>query len=258
MAGDHSRPVSPALAVVVMAGGLGTRMKSAAKHLHPLLGRRIVDWVLAAARAARRGAARGRHVGRTPRTHYDSDGRPWRCSTMRGVPATRLPRLRAALEGFEGDVLVLSARRAARDARLLDEFVAHHRAGTAAVTILTIEPVVPLAYGRIVRGDDGSVLEIVEERDATDEQRAIRELNSSIYVFEATALARRSRARARNAQGELYLTDASPDPRARAAGGGPAAATDGRSRSASTTGRARGCRRRACATASTRRTCSPA
>jgi bifunctional UDP-N-acetylglucosamine pyrophosphorylase/glucosamine-1-phosphate N-acetyltransferase len=76
------------------------------------------------------------------------------------------------------------------------------------VTLLTIEPDRPLPYGRIVRGGDGTVEAIVEERDASPEQRAIRELNSSIYVFDSGAL-RESVAKldAHNAQGELYLTD---------------------------------------------------
>ena len=76
------------------------------------------------------------------------------------------------------------------------------------MTILSFEPMGPLPYGRIVRGDDGSVEAIVEDRDASPEQREIGELNSSTYVFSAgplwTALEKLD---PRNAQGELYLTD---------------------------------------------------
>ena len=105
-------------------------------------------------------------------------------------------------------MLVLDAAAPLVTTGLLDEFVAQHQAGGAAVTILTIESEEPLPYGRIVRAEDGSVSEIVEERDANDEQRAIRELNSSIYVFDAQALRDAlGKLDARNAQGELYLTD---------------------------------------------------
>ena len=76
------------------------------------------------------------------------------------------------------------------------------------MTILSIEPDVALPYGRIIRAEDGSVREIVEERDASAEQREVRELNSSIYVFDAKALRDAlGKLDARNVQGELYLTD---------------------------------------------------
>jgi bifunctional UDP-N-acetylglucosamine pyrophosphorylase/glucosamine-1-phosphate N-acetyltransferase len=91
---------------------------------------------------------------------------------------------------------------------VLSELVAAHRESGAAVTILTLEPDRPLPYGRIIRGEDGSVQAIVEEKDATLEQRAVRELNSSIYVFEAEALRDAlGGLRDDNVQGELYLTD---------------------------------------------------
>jgi bifunctional UDP-N-acetylglucosamine pyrophosphorylase/glucosamine-1-phosphate N-acetyltransferase len=86
--------------------------------------------------------------------------------------------------------------------------VAEHEQQGAAVTMLTVEPGRPLPYGRIVRDADGWVEAIVEEKDATEAQRAISELNSSIYVFEAAPLWESlDKLDTRNAQGELYLTD---------------------------------------------------
>src|SRR5262249_44367299 len=77
-----------------------------------------------------------------------------------------------------------------------------------AATILSIEPDHHLPYGRILRDADGSVRGIVEEKDATPEERAVRELNSSIYVFAARDLwPALERLQPKNAQGELYLTD---------------------------------------------------
>src|ERR671911_244671 len=199
--------MSSDLAAVVMAGGLGTRMKSAVpKHLHPLLGRRVVDWVLETARAT---GADPIVVVASPDTRdaYD-DGVVVAVQKHARGTGDAVASAQQALEGFDGSVLVLDAAAPLVTAGLLEQLVAQHEAGAAAVTILTIEPEKPLPYGRIVRGEDGSVSEIVEERDADDEQRAIRELNSSIYVFDAHALRDAlGRLDARNAQGELYLTD---------------------------------------------------
>ena len=179
--------MSSDLAAVVMAGGLGTRMKSSVpKHLHPLLGRRVVDWVLETARAT---GADPIVVVASPdtRDEYDDAGSVAVQEHARGT-GDAVASAQQALEGFGGSVLVLDAAAPLVTTGLLTEFVAQHQAGGAAVTILTIESEEPLPYGRIVRAADGSVSEIVEERDANDEQRAIRELNSSIYVFDAQAL----------------------------------------------------------------------
>jgi bifunctional UDP-N-acetylglucosamine pyrophosphorylase / glucosamine-1-phosphate N-acetyltransferase len=199
--------MSSDLAAVVMAGGLGTRMKSSVpKHLHPLLGRRVVDWVLETARAS---GADPIVVVASPdtRDEYDNGVVVAVQENARGT-GDAVASAQQALEGFGGSVLVLDAAAPLVTTGLLQEFVAQHQADGAAVTILTIESEEPLPYGRVVRAADGSVSEIVEERDATDEQRAIRELNSSIYVFDAQALRDAlGKLDARNAQGELYLTD---------------------------------------------------
>jgi len=190
-----------------MAGGLGTRMKSSVpKHLHPLLGRRVVDWVLETARAT---GADPIVVVASPDTRdvYDDDVVVAVQDQPRGT-GDAVASAQQALDGFGGSVLVLDAAAPLLTADLLEQLLAQHRARAAAVTILTIEPEQQLPYGRIVRTEDGSVSEIVEERDATDEQRAIRELNSSIYVFDAAALRDAlGKVDERNAQGELYLTD---------------------------------------------------
>jgi bifunctional UDP-N-acetylglucosamine pyrophosphorylase / glucosamine-1-phosphate N-acetyltransferase len=199
--------MSSDLAAVVMAGGLGTRMKSSVpKHLHPLLGRRVVDWVLETARAT---GADPIVVVASPDTRdaYDDNVVVAVQEHARGT-GDAVASAQQALDGFGGSVLVLDAAAPLLTADLLEQLLAQHRARAAAVTILTIEPEQQLPYGRIVRTEDGSVSEIVEDRDATDEQRAIRELNSSIYVFDAAALRDAlGKVDARNAQGELYLTD---------------------------------------------------
>jgi bifunctional UDP-N-acetylglucosamine pyrophosphorylase/glucosamine-1-phosphate N-acetyltransferase len=189
-----------------MAGGLGTRMHSALpKHLHPLLGRRVVDWVIGAAEQAGVGlivvvaapGTRDAYVGVTVAVQDQPLG------TGDAVRSAR-----RGLEGFGGRVLVLDAAAPLLTGDHLAALVAEHERSNAAVTILTVEPDRPLPYGRVVRNADGWVEAIVEEKDATDEQRGIRELNSSIYVFEATPLWESlEKLDAQNAQGELYLTD---------------------------------------------------
>jgi bifunctional UDP-N-acetylglucosamine pyrophosphorylase / glucosamine-1-phosphate N-acetyltransferase len=194
-----------------MAGGLGTRMKSATpKHLHPLLGRRMVDWVLASAQPL---GARPVVVVCSPQTE-DAMRATLDGSVALAVQAAArgtgdaVASAREALAGFGGDVLVLSGDTPMLRAELLDDLVATHRRERAAATILAIVPDEPKPYGRIVRDGDGSVVAIVEELDATPEQRAIRELNSSIYVFRAVDLwPALERLEPQNAQGELYLTD---------------------------------------------------
>jgi bifunctional UDP-N-acetylglucosamine pyrophosphorylase/glucosamine-1-phosphate N-acetyltransferase len=196
------------LAAIVMAGGLGTRMHSETpKHLHTLLGRRLVDWVIDAARALE---PEQLVVVASPETKdaIGGDGvtvavQPEPRGTGDAVAAAR-----AALEGFDGDVLVLSGDTALLTTELLEGLVAAHRENGARATVLTFESDRPLPYGRIVRGGDGHVRAIVEEGDATEEQRRIPELNSSTYVFAAADLWDALQAlRPDNAQGELYLTD---------------------------------------------------
>jgi bifunctional UDP-N-acetylglucosamine pyrophosphorylase/glucosamine-1-phosphate N-acetyltransferase len=200
------------LAAVVMAGGLGTRMKSRTpKHLHPLLGRRLVDWVVEAARPLEPSPF---VIVCSPQTEEEM-----RASLPDGVEIAlqQNPRgtgdaaasARPVLGAYEGDVLVLSGDTPLLTTELLEELVSEHRQAAAAVTVLSFEPLDPRAYGRVLRTADGSLRAIVEARDASVDELAVREVNSSIYVFESAALwPAIDRLDSRNAQGELYLTDA--------------------------------------------------
>jgi bifunctional UDP-N-acetylglucosamine pyrophosphorylase/glucosamine-1-phosphate N-acetyltransferase len=199
--------MSSDLAAVVMAGGLGTRMRSATpKHLHPLLGRRMVDWVFAAAKP----------LGSDPLVVVAS---PDTRAAFNGVDvAVQDPPLgtghallaaRPALEGRSRDLLVLSGDTPLLTTSLLDDLLATHRGEGAAATVLSFTPAEARAYGRVIRGGDGAVRAIVEAADATPDELAVGEVNSSIYVFEAEKLwPALERIQPHNAQGELYLTDA--------------------------------------------------
>jgi bifunctional UDP-N-acetylglucosamine pyrophosphorylase/glucosamine-1-phosphate N-acetyltransferase len=189
-----------------MAAGLGTRMKSAtAKHLHPLLGRRLADWALEAVRP----------LGADPLVVVVS---PEAVDAFDGVDVAVQERplgtgdaLRAARSRVEGaqSVLVVSGDHPRLSSELLQQLVAEYRSSGATATVLSFEPDHPRAYGRIVRDGDGRLAAIVEHADADERQRAIQEVNSSIYVFAADKLwPALDRIEPANAQGELYLTDA--------------------------------------------------
>jgi bifunctional UDP-N-acetylglucosamine pyrophosphorylase/glucosamine-1-phosphate N-acetyltransferase len=196
------------LAAIVMAGGLGTRMRSEVpKHLHPLLGRRMVDWVVDAAREL---GANPLVVVTSPETTAAMGGDGITVAVQQEARGTAdaVGAAHDALAGFTEDVLVLSGDAPLLTPELLGTLVDEHRRAEAAATVLTFEPDFPLPYGRIVRGDDGRITAVVEERDASEEQRSIRELNSSTYVFAADALWRAlGEVSPDNVQGELYLTD---------------------------------------------------
>lgn len=194
------------LAAVILAAGLGTRMRSETpKHLHPLLGRRLVDWVVEAVR----------QLGPETLVVVTSPGSEDAFENVE-VAVQAEPRgtgdaaaaARQALAGFEGDVLMVTGDAAAITGELLGRLLETHHAEGAAATVLSFEPDDPGAYGRIVRNADGALEAIVEAADASEAELALREVNSSIYVFQADKLwPALDRLRPENAQGELYLTD---------------------------------------------------
>src|SRR5436309_6462692 len=199
--------MSETVAAVVMAAGLGTRMRSATpKHLHPLLGRRVVDWVIDAAR----GAGASPIIVVTSPGASDSFGGldvAVQHEPLGTGDAVRAARVR--LDSLRGDVLVLSGDTPLLTAEVLGGLVETHRRERAAATVLSFEPPDPRAYGRIVRDGGGRVARIVEAADATPDELELREVNSSIYVFAADMLwPALDRLEQHNAQGELYLTDA--------------------------------------------------
>jgi bifunctional UDP-N-acetylglucosamine pyrophosphorylase / glucosamine-1-phosphate N-acetyltransferase len=194
------------LAAVVMAGGLGTRMKSATpKHLHPLLGRRMVDWVIAAARDA--GVARVVVVA-SPDSAGSYDGLEVAVQEQALGTGDAVRAARPALEGSGGDIVVLNGDVPALRPETVLALIDAHRSAGAAATVLSFEPADARAYGRIVRDGDGRLARIVEAADASGDELALREVNSGIYVFKgATLWPVLDRLQPHNAQGELYVTD---------------------------------------------------
>ena len=153
-----------------MAAGLGTRMRSdVPKHLHPILGRRMVDWVLASSRGL---GVDPIVVVAAPPTAAAFDGIDVAVQEEPLGTGDAVRCARAALEGRADDVLVLSGDTPLLTARLLRELVDTHRRDDAVATVLSFEPDDPKQYGRVLRAGDGTLAAIVEYRDATDEQRS--------------------------------------------------------------------------------------
>ena len=201
------------LDVIILAAGLGTRMKSSTiKVLHRAAGRPILDYVLElASNVCERPPILV--VGHQRESVKGAIGERARYATQDQQLGTGHAVLQAAslLEGESlkgGRILILSGdvplTRAETLRALLDE---HSRSGNA-LTLLTMKLDEPAMYGRIIRDASGSVLRIVEAKDAAPEQKAINEVNAGIYVFDAENLFDNLRhLSTNNAQGEYYLTD---------------------------------------------------
>lgn len=202
------------LAVIVLAAGEGTRMRSRlAKVLHPIAGLPMLAHVLNAARTLEPAhvevvvrhqrdvvaAAVAEHLADA--IVVDQDDVP---GTGRAVELA----VEALPADFDGDVVVISGDVPLLDADTLSDLIARHRSAAAAATILSAVLDDATGYGRIVRDADGGVSRIVEHKDADDAVRAITEVNSGSYVFAASALRELlPQIGTSNAQGEKYLTD---------------------------------------------------
>jgi bifunctional UDP-N-acetylglucosamine pyrophosphorylase/glucosamine-1-phosphate N-acetyltransferase len=201
-------------AVIVLAAGAGTRMRSRTpKVLHPLCGRSLLLHAIEAARGTSPAQliAVVRHEREKVAGHLAEHAPDVLIADQDEVPGTG----RAVQCGLEqvssdsGTVLVTYGDVPLLDATTLTELVAAHEGAGSAVTVLTARVADPTGYGRILRdAQTGEVAAIVEHKDADEDQRAIDEINSGIYAFDVDVLRRAlGRVTTDNAQGEMYLTD---------------------------------------------------
>jgi UDP-N-acetylglucosamine pyrophosphorylase len=202
------------LAVVIMAAGKGTRMNNPgmAKVMYGVNGKPMVEHVVDLAVAA--GASRVIVIVGWQKdaviNHLKATGKPVTCVEQSPQLGTghAVMQARQALEGYSGDVLVLSGDVPLLTLRTVQRLFEHHRTSGATATVLTAILDDPTGYGRILRNDDGSLRGIMEQKDATEAERAVREINSGIYLFDAGRLfAALRQITPENAQKEYYLTD---------------------------------------------------
>nr|BFD84373.1 bifunctional UDP-N-acetylglucosamine diphosphorylase/glucosamine-1-phosphate N-acetyltransferase GlmU [Streptomyces sp. Xyl84] len=201
-------------AVVVLAAGEGTRMKSATpKVLHEICGRSLVGHVLAAARELKPenlvvvvGHAREKVTAHL--AEADAQARTAVQEKQKGTGHAVRMGLEELGGPVEGTVIVVCGDTPLLTGDTLASLAAAHTADGNAVTVLSAEVPDATGYGRIVRDGGGAVTAIVEHKDASEEQRAIREINSGVFAFDGRLLAEAlGQVRTDNSQGEEYLTD---------------------------------------------------
>jgi len=200
------------LAIIIMAAGKGTRMLSELpKVLHLANGRPLIDYVLETAQSLDPerivlvvGHQAEMVVNATSRFKAAVAHQEPQLGTGHAVMQTE-----AQLHDFDGEVLILSGDAPLVNRGTLRKLIAFHRSTYAVATVLTAELADPTGYGRVIREKESdSVLKIVEQKDASEEERTTKEINSGVYVFNARVLFEAlGQINTNNAQKEYYLTD---------------------------------------------------
>jgi bifunctional UDP-N-acetylglucosamine pyrophosphorylase/glucosamine-1-phosphate N-acetyltransferase len=196
------------LDVIILAAGMGTRMKSATvKVLHRAAGRPIIEYVLELA-AGVCDRAPVVIVGHQRDAVQSAVGERARFAVQEPQLGTGHAVLMAAEQVGARRVLILSGDVPLTRPETLQQLIAQHEAEKNALTLLTMKLDDPAMYGRIVRDDRGAVARIVEAKDASDDEKRIDEVNAGIYVFNTEHLFDNLRGLStKNAQAEYYLTD---------------------------------------------------
>jgi bifunctional UDP-N-acetylglucosamine pyrophosphorylase/glucosamine-1-phosphate N-acetyltransferase len=199
------------IGVIVLAAGQGTRMKSdVPKVLHRLGGTPLFLHALRVAQQlepARIAVIVG-HGAAAVQQAYSGDELCWVIQEKQLGTAHAVLCAEPTFHGFTGDILILSGDVPLIRENTLKRLVDHHRGQEAAVTLLTAKLEDPKGYGRIVRNNRQQISRIVEEKDASDLQKQIREVNAGIYVVAAPFLfPALSRVSDQNLQREYYLPD---------------------------------------------------
>ncbi|MBF5043636.1 UDP-N-acetylglucosamine diphosphorylase/glucosamine-1-phosphate N-acetyltransferase [Aggregicoccus sp. 17bor-14] len=206
--------MSAPIAAVVLCAGKGTRMKSKKpKVLHTILGKPLCAYPLMRARDL--GASPlvpvvghgAEQVQRTLEALFPTENLRFALQKEQRGTADAVKAAADALKDFQGRVLILSGDVPLLRKETLQRLLEAHEQGKALLSLVSMSPADPTGYGRVVR-ENGKVARIVEHKDATPEQRTVRECNAGIYVVESRFLwPALGRIRTQNAQGEYYLTD---------------------------------------------------
>lgn len=199
------------IATIILAAGLGKRMKSRlAKVLHPVAGIPMILYPIKVAEelySERIIVVVGHQNERVKGLISDRNVEIVHQAEQKGTAdAVRLAM--DVIRGYRGKVVVLCGDVPLITLKTMSALISEHNEGHASMTVLTTDVEDPAGYGRIVRGSDGSILKIVEDRDADKEIKGIREINTGIYVFDSSFLSEViNEIRPDNVQKELYLTD---------------------------------------------------
>ncbi|MBI5177866.1 MAG: NTP transferase domain-containing protein [Nitrospinae bacterium] len=198
-------------AVVILAAGKGTRMNSdIPKVLHPLAGRPLVSHVVHTAKRLNpeRIVVVVGYKGEMVKQALAGEEAHFAEQTEQLGTAHAVMQANTALVGFAGTVVVLSGDVPLVRAETIAALIALARGEVSPVAFLSTEVENPSGYGRVLRGGNGKVAAIVEERDATPDQKLIKEINGGIYAFDSGYLfAALKKVSADNDQKEYYLTD---------------------------------------------------
>lgn len=200
--------------VLVLAAGQGKRMRSALpKVLHPLAGRPLLGHVLETARQLQPEhllVVTGHHSEEIKTAFHDADI-TWAYQATQLGTAHAVQCALPALAGMTGTLLILSGDTPLVEAATLHNLLEQHQRAGVAVTLVSTTLEKPTGYGRIVRDPSGHLLRVVEEKDATEAQRSLTEVNTGIYCVELALLPRwLEKISSDNAQHEYYLPDIVP------------------------------------------------
>ncbi|WP_027092137.1 bifunctional UDP-N-acetylglucosamine diphosphorylase/glucosamine-1-phosphate N-acetyltransferase GlmU [Cohnella thermotolerans] len=195
---------------IVLAAGQGKRMKSKLyKVLHPVCGKPMVSHVLDAVKKAscERAVVIVGHGAEAVQAHL-GDAAEYALQAEQLGTGHAVLQAKEQLGEVDGVAVVVCGDTPLVSAETLEALIALHEREGAAATIMTAELESPTGYGRLVRGANGEVLRIVEQKDCTAEEAAIREINTGTYCFDNRKLfAALAQVTNENAQGEYYLTD---------------------------------------------------
>lgn len=195
---------------VILAAGMGTRMKSKMpKVLHTVCGKPLSKWVIDASEAA--GADKVcAVVGHKAETVKEVLGDVCEFALQAEQKGTGHAVMQAidVIKNSKGEVVILNGDTPLITAETINKAIEYHKNNGNQATVITAILDDATGYGRIVRDNDGSVLKIVEQKDASEEEKKINEVNSGMYVFDAQSLVYAlDKITPNNAQGEYYLTD---------------------------------------------------
>jgi UDP-N-acetylglucosamine diphosphorylase/glucosamine-1-phosphate N-acetyltransferase len=199
------------LATIILAAGKGTRMRSdLAKVLHPVCGQPMIYYSVDLARKIGSAiiALVVGHQAEVIREKLKDNDLIYVLQHEQLGTGHAVLQARDAFRHFEGDILILCGDVPLLLVKTIESLISCHRESKAVVTVLTTLLDDPSGYGRIIKGEDGTIIKIVEERDATSKEKKVKEINSGIYcascrfLFDAV-----SRIGNDNVQKEYYLTD---------------------------------------------------